>query len=631
MTLKALKYILVILILLIFSLPARAGLFESTPIKDSDSETLNEADTTEVYNLLDTLSVQLGDEQAGLRLIEEKSLKDNLLDLVYGVIFRDTTNHNNSDYDDVVESEKRFRMYQGKIIAKIYLKKLPVFGGSVADSLLLEISDIEKFGNSMHINTHDWVIYNNLLFREGDRVQPFILADNERILRQLPFIRDARILALPEDDEERVDILVLTRDVFSLGVNFKFHSESDIAVSLFERNLLGNGWEFRNTFRHRSERDPALGYEGIFDVRNISGSFISGTLYYMKAYDILQTRLSFSKEYLTQETENAGGIDLMRSELNNELYNYDSVLYKSNTYDFWIGRSFQIGDIEKRNVFKLGIRYYQKNFEERPAVQADSNFAYHDQKLFLGNLIYNRLKYLTSYMIQGFGQTEDIPQGYALEFSGGFSTDEFKDRVYGGIQFWLASWFEGLGYLAFSSQVASFMYHKKAEDGLLRFDLTYFTPLIESGRYNFRHYFYGQYLKGFNRIDQQLTDIQDQNGIRGLSHEGLSGKEKLVLTFENRAFTPWSLSGFRFSLLSFADFGFVGDGHDLLTDQNFFSAIGLGCRIRNEGLVLQTINLQLAYYPKVPAGASHFGFIISLSEPFLFSQLQLGKPRVLTF
>jgi hypothetical protein len=251
--------------------------------------------------------------------------------------------------------------------------------------------------------------------------------------------------------------------------------------------------------------------------------------------------------------------------------------------------------------------------------------------MYMGNIIVNRLEYLTSNMILGFGRTEDIPQGFGVEFTGGFDRGEFKNRFYGGMQFWLASWFDRFGYFLFTTRVASYMYRRKAEDGLLGFRLTYFTPLIDLGHFKFRHFLYANYLKGFNRINDLTIDIQDNNGIRGLTDPGLVGTERLVFTLESRCFAPWTLLGFRFSFLSFADIGFVGDGHNLLFKKNLSSALGLGCQIRNEGLVLQTINLRVAYYPRVPQGISPFGFAISLSEPLFFTQPGLGKPRIFIF
>ncbi len=41
------------------------------------------------------------------------------------------------------------------------------------------------------------------------------------ILRQLPFIDDARIIVVPVSDDE-ADIVVLTKDVYSLGGSYSY-------------------------------------------------------------------------------------------------------------------------------------------------------------------------------------------------------------------------------------------------------------------------------------------------------------------------------------------------------------------------------------------------------------------------
>ena len=272
------KYIFLSFILCISSLHAQWTLTtemnrdERNPGIENKATIPVDPESTDINNEADTLTVHISEKDSIELPLEETSLKKDILDMLHGAIFRDTTNKYNIYESDLIESEEKFHPYKDQIIANIYLKKVPVFGGSVDDSLQFTVSKIDKFGNSLHIDTKDWVIYNNLLFKEGDKIQPFELADNERILRQLSFIRDARILVVPRTEDDKVDILVITRDVFSLGVSIKPRDIDDIAVSVYERNLFGNGWEFRNTFRFRSEFDQKMDYEGKFDVNNIKGS-----------------------------------------------------------------------------------------------------------------------------------------------------------------------------------------------------------------------------------------------------------------------------------------------------------------------------------------------------------------------
>jgi hypothetical protein len=475
------------------------------------------------------------------------------------------------------------------------------------------------------------VISNNLLFEEGDAIQPFELADNERILRQLPFIRDARILVVPRTEDNKVDILVITRDVFSLGLSVNARDIDDIAISIFERNLFGNGWEFRNTFRYRSKFDQKVDYEGTFDVFNIRGSFIGMSLQYIYAHDLQQGLIRFYRDYLTPETKYAGGIDFIRTALKDELQNFQSVHHIQNTYDFWLGRSFMLGGEESRRTLKLGARYFRRTYDERPVVFSDSNFAYHTQKLYLANIILDKREFFTSSMIYGFGITEDVPTGYVYELTGGFSDEEFKNRPYVGLDVKIASWFDNIGYMAFGTQAATYINREKSEDGLVSFHYQYFSPLMDLGNYRFRHFFYANYFTGLNRIDDRIIDIRDEDGIRGLSNDTMDGIERLVVNIESVSFTPWNLIGFQFSVYTFADLGWISNDKGLGSNSHFSSALGVGCRIRNEGLVFQTLNLRFAYFPSVPSDESQFGFDISTTDPRLFPGFSSGKPRLIPF
>jgi hypothetical protein len=619
------------------SLNARGTLLSGQDSEDINHQVMNEevktidTDSTVITSKNDSVTISVGDEDSLDISLEESSLKDDLLDLLYGAIFRDTSGARYNANTNLTESEEKFLPYAGHIIAEIYISKVPVFGGSVNDTVEFTITKIEEFGNSLHVDTKDWVIRNNLLIKEGQEVKPFELADNERILRQLSFIRDARILVIPRDEDDKVDILVITRDVFSLGMSINARAVDDIAISIFERNLFGNGWEFRNTFRIRSQFEQKVDYEGIFDVFNIQGSFIGMALKYIYAHDLQQGWIRFYRDYLTPETKYAGGIDFIRTTLKDELQDYKSITHISNIYDLWLGRSFLVGGLESRRTIKLGVRYFRKTFDERPTVLADSNFSYHSQNLYLANLIFDKREYLTSSMILGFGITEDVPIGYSYEFTGGLSDEEFKDRPYVGMDLRVASWIDDFGYLGFGTQASTYINNEKSEDGLIGIGFNYFTPLMDGGRYKFRHFLYSDYFTGINRVNSSLIDIRDEDGIRGLSHDVLDGKERFVINLESIAFTPWKLIGFQFAMVGFVDLAWISDDKGLWNENHFFSAIGVGCRIRNEGLVFQTINIRFAYYPNSPEGVDNYSFKISTSEPTLFSSFSSGKPRVIPF
>src|SRR5688500_10820338 len=56
------------------------------------------------------------------------------------------------------------------------------------------------WANGLHIRTKERVIRQEFLFKVGDRLDPFLIAETERNLRALSFIRAARVAKYPQRD-----------------------------------------------------------------------------------------------------------------------------------------------------------------------------------------------------------------------------------------------------------------------------------------------------------------------------------------------------------------------------------------------------------------------------------------------
>jgi len=101
-----------------------------------------------------------------------------------------------------------FIKYAGKTIRHIYIRNVG-FEGDVKDTTKVNGGFGVKLGNALHKNTRQKIIANNLLFKEGDKLNPYMLTDNERYLRDLDYIQDALIIVQPVTGDDDVDLLVL--------------------------------------------------------------------------------------------------------------------------------------------------------------------------------------------------------------------------------------------------------------------------------------------------------------------------------------------------------------------------------------------------------------------------------------
>ncbi|MGL1696783.1 hypothetical protein ACSTH7_25445, partial [Vibrio parahaemolyticus] len=109
-----------------------------------------------------------------------------------------------------------FEPYKGNIIKEIRIVK-PGFNKTVSDTLLKK-NFISTLGDKLHTKTKEQIIRNNLFFDVGDSLYPNLLADNEKFLRDLSFVQDARIKVQdPDLLGDSVVVIVYVKDVFPFG------------------------------------------------------------------------------------------------------------------------------------------------------------------------------------------------------------------------------------------------------------------------------------------------------------------------------------------------------------------------------------------------------------------------------
>ncbi|MGH7489489.1 MAG: POTRA domain-containing protein, partial [bacterium] len=100
-----------------------------------------------------------------------------------------------------------------------------------------------QLADRLHIETRESVIRKFLLFREGDVYSPERLAETERNLRAMQFLKSALVVASSPHDGV-VDVVVTTQDSWSIAPETQAGSKggkSTVGATLSETNLLGLG------------------------------------------------------------------------------------------------------------------------------------------------------------------------------------------------------------------------------------------------------------------------------------------------------------------------------------------------------------------------------------------------------
>jgi len=131
------------------------------------------------------------------------------------------------------------RLPAGLIIASIKIETHNVFDTELpAENKLLY-----RAANRVHIRTYDAVIMRELLFAVGDRYDADLVAETERNLRALNFIRHAEAEATVNKNGT-VDIVVRTYDSWTLEVVAGYKragGDTSVKGGLAESNIMGRG------------------------------------------------------------------------------------------------------------------------------------------------------------------------------------------------------------------------------------------------------------------------------------------------------------------------------------------------------------------------------------------------------
>lgn len=518
-----------------------------------------------------------------------------------------------------LRNEEYYKLYSGKTIRNIDIIKLDVFGPTLTNPNQGTKSWVQRAGNKTHIKSRKFIIQNNLFFNPGDTIDPAQLVDNERLLRELDYIKGASIeIALVPDNPDIVDVLIITKDVFSAGIYVDLYNSTSGAFEIYENNLAGIGHRLLANMQWNSLETNPLGYGFKYRIGNIGNTFIKTNLEYSNAFDTEKYEVNFTRKFVSYNTKWAGNLKIKKEITIRDIKKTDTLLKDIDldyfTYDFWLGRSFLIktGNLQYQNRSRLvlGFRYIDNRFNKGPEISERYNFQFHDNQIVLASIAFSRQKHYKSNLIYGFGKTEDIPIGTILQINGGLEKDEFFKRPYWGFKYSRGTYYPRIGYLNFQSEFGAYFYTNKLEQGVINIKAQAISNLLYYNKLKLRDFLSINYTRGINRFPDERVYLNTTN-IWGLESEYLFGLQKLSFNSEMVAFTNIQIYNFRFLFFGFADLGLVGPENHSIFKQELYSGIGLGFRVRNENLVFKTFQIRLAFYPKVPADSDQFYFLLS--------------------
>ena len=524
---------------------------------------------------------------------------------LYDLVFKRPKSGNSKQE---VEETADIKDLQGKLINEIILKKIPPFGASVKDTVVNEsLIKIAKIGNSTHVLTRNSVVLKNLFFEKGDRLNPIEIENNERLLRQLSFFVDAKILVKQDpNDEKGVIVTVITQDIFSLELTAAFSNFGKWSVTLAEKNMLGLAHAFSNRLLYNSSYNNPYGYRGRYQIFNIGGTFINSRLEYVNKHKERSIITELDKPFVSPEIKYGGNAEIKYLQLDENIYpfdpSFDSLTFRYHQEKFWIGRAFHTKySLWKNNsqiIPSFGVKH--RTYSERPiGIHADTLQFFHNYTQALVRLYLVKQNFTKNTLIYGFGRTEDVPHGYGAGFTVGKEYGEFRDRIYTSFDITTAFYSPNDGFLGLKISSGGFWNQHKFEQGILKVEASLFSKFTRISRaLGLRNFIDLNYTLGINRFSHEK--ISSPDFVEAPISTDTYGTKRLDVSWETTIFTNKKYLSFNFSFFSFINAGMIGDHGDTFKRSNHFLGYGLGVRFANERLLFSAFQFSFGYYPVLP-------------------------------
>jgi hypothetical protein len=441
-----------------------------------------------------------------------------------------------------------------------------------------------RLANRLHIRTRAGVVRRELLFREGDPYSGRLLAESERLLRAAEYLYDARVLPVRYADN-RVDVLVVTRDVWTLQIGFGFSrsgGENKFRIGIQDSNFLG--WGKDVTIQRSEDVDRTSNLYRYRDP-NVMGRRVKLRLAYQDNSDGFLRDLSLARPFYSLDSRRAGGLAGFDYDRVDPLYTLGEVRERFRHVEEFVElhAGFSTGLRGSRaERWSLGLTYEDHRFSPADGYDPPTNLP-DDRRLVYPwinfTLLEDRFAKLRNLdLIQ---RTEDLNFGTDFRIRLGWSSESLgadRDQA-------ILSVGVNAGFVPSESQILLAALHASGrwgsggtENVLVGGSLRYFIPSYAENRF---HVLVQADLAGNLDGENQLL-LGGDSGLRGYPLRYQEGDRRYLVSLEHRFYTDLYL--FRLIRVGAAVFldageawfaGPAGEEHEL----GLLKDVGCGLRL----------------------------------------------------
>jgi len=570
-------------------------------------------------------------------------LLDQIIKRSVNTLFTNNCEAENACSMQMKMSEQAYESYEGKIIRSIEIRQFG-FERNFDEGQNKLKTKSQSWLNQLHSATKVKTIKENIFIKTNEPLIPEKLAVNERFLRTIEFIQDARIFIKPSHtNNDSVDLIIITKDLFSISGIADIEGQRSIKGRMSNANIGGRGHKFQIVGLWDGTRFPQSGFEVLYSKNNIGGSFINCTIAWTQintgksegTEDESAIYIRLERPLISPFSKFAGGLEISRNKSENFYKKdwYHFLAYKYDFYDYWLGYNLgrhQLSSNIKRNNIFLSGRYLQIDFKQTPeSIGKQFDPIYNDKQMLLTELSLFRQDFYKLSYIYGFGNTEDIPTGYSISATAGWTKQLYLERPYLGFQLHKNSVTRGKGFLDFQVKIGGYYRNHNAEDIGLLAGLTLYTPLFQLGNWPIREKIKLSYSGLYHKKSEEALRINNAFGLQEFSTDSVQGMQRFSLQTETIFYTPKTFLGFRIA-------PFISMGVSLLNQQNYkiasadgYTGIGGGIRIRNNNLVFGTMELLAMHFPRPMYNVGSFKITFKTDIRFRYKTYFIQSPDII--
>jgi hypothetical protein len=475
--------------------------------------------------------------------------------------------------------------------------------------------------------TRDRVILDQLSFVPGDIIVPQQLTASQERLNVLAYIKAAEItIKKREDSKNTVDVHIATQDRLPISLGLESKKPSLLVT---HNNLFGWGHFLENRILYGQE----LGYSVLYRAPDIKNSGVTGELQYLTAQKKGIKRASVFRNF-TQQNDHAGKVEISKVRRLKKRILEGNTTPQSTSFAFyhqriWWGTALNVWSVEdsRHGRFFLTGKVARKRFIERPAVAKSTNRYFHSYVFGAGSLGFSHKKHHKDQRVYGVGDTEKIPCGSKVNIIGGYEFGEFVDRPYLRLDVTQGGKVQQLGYLYGTVNMGGFWHEKHVEQGIVKLQLGYFTPLLGVGNQWIRQFISLSYLAGHNMFTGELISTNASKVPKSFKDPFPGGTRRLHLGLETVWFASTRVAGCQMAALGFVDAVRLQDAQGQVHQRSFCKALGIGVRCAHPRFSFGILRVKVGYAPITQNMIFAISTVIA-SPP---DDLEIGEPEIIPF